>query len=481
MILGFALAYIFGIMRAGLGALLGEFAAPVALASALLPLSEVLLPSVVLVPVLMLRLLLYLGPVAVSSAQNYWWLSLPVEHRELRRAAQRRAGLIGGVGTLSMWLLWYALTASVLSSGSWLMLVVGSLTAVVAGLALTDLALIVQHRGTSRGAGRLLKITTALLAVWCIGQWAVRAIGWIAPTQELLAQWFWSPATFFGVLIFTVLARICLWFTARETAQRIQPKVLRAAGERQRAVHAALFVMDAEALTTIAKPRFIKRRGFFGQLNYLVLPVSLEIITKRVSRRGSHYQLLLSLLLCAGLLLLVSDAANPVSLSIMMLVVLTQLMLIMSAGVESLLGGGSWHRILGFGRWQMPAGLLGAVLLPGLVISSLTAVSGLLLFDMAHLWQLLPAVLLTSLGTVAGVGQRAGRAQMEMGASLQQIGTTTGALSTTSYLISGILPLLVAAVPLLVVLLTASVVHWLLWAVAVIAAWSGIKMLIPDQ
>ncbi|MCG3017796.1 hypothetical protein KZ288_29120, partial [Escherichia coli] len=77
LLVGFALAYAFGFLRAWLGALLGEFAAPVPLPSAVLPLGPVLLVAVLVIPALVARLLLHLGPAAVSAAQAVWWLSLP--------------------------------------------------------------------------------------------------------------------------------------------------------------------------------------------------------------------------------------------------------------------------------------------------------------------------------------------------------------------------------------------------------------------
>ena len=478
----FALAYSFGFLRAGLGALLGEFATPVALPSAFLPLSEVLLAAVLVIPALVLHLLLWVGPAAVTGAQGLWWLPLPIEQDGLRRGARRKAALIGITGCVSGWILWFSLAAAVLPSPSWLMSLSGLLTALVAGAVLADTALLIQHRAAGRLAHRLPALVLYLLGIWYAAQWVLQAVGALGPGQDALEGLFWQPAVFVGVLGLCLVAMACLRSTARQAAQQLAPKVLRAAGHRQHTVHAALHVMDAGALATVAEPRAIRRVPAPHRSRGGMLPVAIEIVVKRVLRRGLHRRMLMSQGVCTALLLLVQDAANPVALSLMMLVLLVQLMLAMSTGFEPLLAGGTWSRILGIGWCQISTGLVWAVLLPALLIAGLAALAGQLFFVVGDPWALLVAVLLAATGVVAGVSQRAGRGHQDLDAALRGIGTTAGALISVSHVISGVLPTMLAALPLLVVLLAGtSGVPWIVWGIAVVAGSPGIKAMVPGR
>ena len=478
LVIGFGLAYAFGFLRAGLGVLLGEFARPVPLPSALLPLADVLLPGAVLIPVLVLRLLLHLGPAAVNGAQSLWWLPLPIDQSGLRRGALRRARAVGALSSSLAWILWFSLTAVLLPPTGWLMLGTGLLTSLCAGSVLADVAVLIQRRTAVAQARRWTKALLWSMAALWLGLWATRSAGLFDADGGALALKVWRPETFLAGFAALLLV---LSFTRRSAGRAVKelaPKALRAAGERQDTIRAALFVMNTSVLGQRSQrggPKSHARRRGTGRW-----PVAVDIVCKTMLRGGGHTRLLVGLLVGAALLLTVQDAANPMTLGLLLLVLLAQLMMGACAAFEPLLGNSTLGRMLGLGPRQVAGALAYTVLLPSLLLAGGAAAAGLLLFGNAGIWTLPVAVLLAGIGTVAGVSQRCARGQRDLADQLLGIGTTAGALQMVSFLASGMLPLVVGAAPLLL-LLGAIHVPWLVWVVAVLAAGPGLKVLVPGR
>lgn len=473
----FGLAYAFGLMRAGLGALLGEFSAPASLPTAVLPLSDVLSVGALLIPLLVLRLMLYLGPAAVSAAQGVWWLALPIDLGVLRRSGHLRAGWIGALTHGAGWVLWYALCASVQPSRGWLALVVGLAGALVAGVVLADTAVLAQVRGSGQKLHRISTMMLYVLLAVCIADWAVHASGVVPAGVPLASRLLWRPELFGAVALALLLVALPVRLAARRALPRIAPKVLRAAGRCQRTVHAALAVMDPGALGEAgSQVRAGRRRG--ARPPGIGWPVALTAVFKRGWRRRLHERLLAVLLVLSGMVLLVDGAANPMVLALGMLVLLIQLVLTGAAALEPLLAGGFLPRMLGIGVHQVARSAAYAVLPLALLLTVLACAAAVLLLGNHAGSALVPAILLATAGTLSGTLQRARRGRRDWSTELQGVGTPTGALPGILYSASGMLPLLAGALPLLALLLSAGTqVPWTLWAVAVFASWPGLRSL----
>lgn len=443
LLVGFGLAYAFGFLRAWLGALLGEFAAPVPLPSAVLPLGPVLLVAVLVIPALKARLLLHLGPAAVSAAQAVWWLSLPIDLRGLHAAALRRARWIGALGSVAVGVLWFALCCAVLPAPTLVLAAAALGAAVLAGVLVANLAVIAQARGATnrlRRAGTMLLWSVMLAS---LAGWGLAVAGILPDVEGWMRDWAWQGRSFL-VLVLVLLVLVLLTHGPAGRAVRgIPPRVLRAAGQRQQVVSAALGVMNPgaafEQTSVIRGPR--ARRQKRGAR----LPVLQQALLTRVWRRRLAVPPLGMGLALAAVLLLVRSAAL--------------------------------RRMLAVDRTQVVRAAAWLILPAALLATCLAVGVAVWLFVLPSWTAALAGVLLASGGVFAGAVQRAGRGHQDFSGQLLAAGTSTEGFAAVGYSLSGVLPVLAGAAPLLAVLLGTTDLPWVLWAVGALACGGALAAL----
>lgn len=475
LLVGFGLAYAFGFLRAWLGALLGEFAAPVPLPSAVLPLGPVLLVAVLVIPALMARLLLHLGPAAVSAAQAVWWLSLPIDLRGLHAAALRRARWIGALGSVAAGVLWFALCCAVLPAPTLVLAAAALGAAVLAGVLVANLAVIAQARGATnrlRRAGTMLLWAVVLAS---LAGWGLAVAGILPDVEGRMRDWAWQGRSFLVLALVLLVLVLLTHGPAGRAVRGIPPRVLRAAGQRQQVVSAALGVMNPgaafEQAPAIRGPR--ARRQKRGAR----LPVLQQALLTRVWRRRLAVPPLGMGLALAAVLLLVRSAANPMTLAVGLLPLLVLLMLAAASAVEPLLASAALRRMLAADPTQVVRAAAWLILPAALLATCLAVGVAAWLFVLPSWTAALAGVLLASGGVFAGAVQRAGRGHQDFSGQLLAAGTSTEGFAAVGYSLSGVLPVLAGAAPLLAVLLGTTDLPWVLWAVGALACGGALAAL----
>lgn len=477
-----ALAYLFSAIFGLIFALLGQGVAHRQMPAAVWNLQELSPVLLALGAIYLLRLLLNLGPVAVSAAKADWWLPLPLSSAALRGSALHNALLIGMIASSFIGVLWLIVLYGLAGAFDPLLAGCALVCFALAGILLASAGAVIQSFGqqrlVQRWIGRCMVVIAVVLVVfWGLltakNQCAQSVVESMAGSVLNLSTWICSAA----ILLSLVIASV--WWAAQRN-RHISSKSLRSSGEYQQRALGAL--MQADVLGGNApSAAAIGRRRRWGRRIAASLPVVWRILVLRWIRGGYWQATGGYLLLVMALVTTVEQVANPLSAMVFYLSLGVLLTINVSGVIAPLLTQRQLTQHLGqpAAKLKQSAALF-AVIYSAMALGLLTGGLGLLgVAELDNVWWWCAAVVVGSLGVAAASLGHAQRNERDweslLGAATND---TTVALVLFSELATVVRAVASLAPLFLLALSPQADIAWPLWAISLLFTLPALRLLV---
>ncbi|WP_345472605.1 hypothetical protein QMQ05_02080 [Glutamicibacter ectropisis] len=479
-----ALAYLFSAIFGLIFALLGQGVPHPHMPLAVWSLQELSPVLLVLATIYLFRLLLHLGPLAVDSSKAEWWLPLPLHSNALRGRALRQALLLGMLASAFIGIIWLIVLYGL--AGAFDPLVAGwaMVCFVLAGIVLTNLAVVVQSNGKQDQVQRWLRRAVLVLIVVLVVFWGLLKAQnqWVLGAVESAADAILQISTWVGgTIILFCLGVLSSWWSHR-TYSNIGARALRSSGENQQLLWGSLMQADYRAATA-PSTALIGRRRSQGRRLVSHLPVAWRVLVLRIIRGARWHLPVRYLVLVMALTMTVEQIANPLSAVVFYLLLSVLLTLNVSAVISPLLTQSQLTQHLGQSAAKLrQTAALFAVLYSALALTLLTAGLGALgVIELSNAWMWGAAVLLGSLGSAAGSLGYARRKERDweslLGGATNDVAIAAVLFNEVSTLVRAVATL----APLLSLVLSPQrVIAWPLWLVSLIFAFRALHMLVGE-
>lgn len=237
-----------GLVREGLGVIPGQSAAS----------------ALVMVGMLaVLSLICRLGPVAVDSAQGFWWLTLPVRRSPFLARLLRQRLMTTALYGAFLWLpIGYGTTLGGLSSGGLLGVLLGSLSLALLFVLISLLAAFAQTRSRSKGFSTA--VNYAMLGV--VLAYGLDVLLRLTHRGNLTRFWELMPSmlptatqnSHWWIPLILVLVAISAFQLIRKQLERIASRELVARGAASAHAGAALALLDDKSLVAAIEQAGVK-------------------------------------------------------------------------------------------------------------------------------------------------------------------------------------------------------------------------------
>lgn len=480
-----ALAYLFSAIFGLIFALLGQGVPHPHMPLAVWSLQELSPVLLVLAVIYLFRLLLHLGPLAVNSSKAEWWLPLPLRSNALRSRSWRQALLLGVLASAFIGIIWLIVLYGLAGTFDPLVAAWAIVCFVLAGIALTNLAVVVQSNGKQEQVQRWLRravlvLIVALAVLWSMlkaqNRWALEAVENAADSILQIPTWAGGGLILFGLCI------ISFWWS-HQTYSNIGARALRSSGENQELLWGSLMQADYRAATAPSTALIGRRRGQ-GRRLVSHLPVAWRVLVLRLIR-GARWRLPLRyLVLVIALTMTVEQIANPLSAVVFHLLLSVLLTLNVSAVISPLLTQSQLTQHVGqpTAKLRQTAALF-AVVYSVLALTFLTVGLGMLgVIELNNPWIWGAAVLLGSLGSAAGSLGYAQRKERDWESILGGATNDAAIAAVLFNEVSTLVRAIATLAPLLCLVLSPQrIIPWPLWLISLIFAFRALHMLVGES